>query len=164
MVLKDSFIGYCNTIMICNVSPNVTSSENTMNTLRYFISYKDMLIEWKNSRDQMIQMKKCRKKKWWLANWCFLERITKTASKLTSKDKMIKKILWIKWIRPEHCMKTLITIKDSRKKWIFKNLTKIKKPMSLHHLEERQKIRKMKQKFLEEMIEELSVQPPIKTR
>ena len=37
MVLKDSFIGYCNTIMICNISPNNSSSENTMNTLRYFL-------------------------------------------------------------------------------------------------------------------------------
>jgi kinesin family protein 2/24 len=35
MVLKDSFVGFCNTVMICNVSPNVTASENTMNTLRY---------------------------------------------------------------------------------------------------------------------------------
>jgi len=26
MVLKDSFIGYCNTVMICNVSPNTSSS------------------------------------------------------------------------------------------------------------------------------------------
>jgi kinesin family protein 2/24 len=34
MVLKDSFVGFCNTVMICNVSPNSTSSENTMNTLR----------------------------------------------------------------------------------------------------------------------------------
>jgi kinesin family protein 2/24 len=34
MVLKDSFVGYCQTIMICNVSPNVSSSENTLNTLR----------------------------------------------------------------------------------------------------------------------------------
>ena len=39
MVLKDSFIGYCNTIMICNISPNNSSSENTMNTLRYPLFY-----------------------------------------------------------------------------------------------------------------------------
>lgn len=45
MVLKDSFIGYCNTIMICNVSPNVSSSENTMNTLRYSSFHKDTLTE-----------------------------------------------------------------------------------------------------------------------
>jgi kinesin family member 2/24 len=34
MVLKDSFVGFCKTVMIGNVSPNVSSSENTMNTLR----------------------------------------------------------------------------------------------------------------------------------
>lgn len=45
MVLKDSFIGYCNTVMICNISPNSSSSENTMNTLRYFFIHLDMLIE-----------------------------------------------------------------------------------------------------------------------
>mgnify|MGYP001950516591 CR=1 FL=1 len=45
MVLKDSFIGYCNTIMICNISPNNSSSENTMNTLRYFCPYEGMPTE-----------------------------------------------------------------------------------------------------------------------
>lgn len=45
MVLKDSFIGYCNTVMICNVSPNTSSSENTMNTLRYKSFYVVTLIE-----------------------------------------------------------------------------------------------------------------------
>ena len=35
MVLKDSFVGFCKTIMIGNVSPNASSSENSMNTLRY---------------------------------------------------------------------------------------------------------------------------------
>lgn len=38
MVLKDSFVGFCKTVMIGNVSPNVSSSENTMNTLRYCIT------------------------------------------------------------------------------------------------------------------------------
>lgn len=42
MVLKDSFIGYCNTIMICNISPNNSSSENTMNTLRYADRVKEL--------------------------------------------------------------------------------------------------------------------------
>ena len=35
MVLKDSFVGFCKTVMIGNVSPNVSAAENTMNTLRY---------------------------------------------------------------------------------------------------------------------------------
>ena len=34
MVLKDSFVGFCKTVMISNVSPNVSASENSMNTLR----------------------------------------------------------------------------------------------------------------------------------
>lgn len=50
MVLKDSFVGYCNTVMICNISPNTSSSENTMNTLRYPIVHLDMLTELKSSR------------------------------------------------------------------------------------------------------------------
>lgn len=35
MVLKDSFIGFCRTVMIGNVSPSSASSQNTLNTLRY---------------------------------------------------------------------------------------------------------------------------------
>jgi kinesin family protein 2/24 len=35
MVLKDSFTGFCKTLMIGNISPNFSSCENTLNTLRY---------------------------------------------------------------------------------------------------------------------------------
>ena len=35
MVLKDSFTGFCRTVMIGNVSPGSGSCENTLNTLRY---------------------------------------------------------------------------------------------------------------------------------
>jgi kinesin family protein 2/24 len=35
MVLKDSFTGFCKTLMIGNISPNSSSCENTLNTLRY---------------------------------------------------------------------------------------------------------------------------------
>lgn len=35
MVLKDSFVGFCRTLMIGNVAPSSASSENTLNTLRY---------------------------------------------------------------------------------------------------------------------------------
>ena len=51
MVLKDSFVGYCNTVMICNISPNSSSSENTMNTLRYpsnYLRYADRVKDLKS--------------------------------------------------------------------------------------------------------------------
>lgn len=35
MVLKDSFTGFCKTLMIGNISPGSGSCENTLNTLRY---------------------------------------------------------------------------------------------------------------------------------
>lgn len=47
MVLKDSFVGFCKTVMIANVSPSQGSSENTLNTLRY----ADRVKEMKNSND-----------------------------------------------------------------------------------------------------------------
>lgn len=42
MVLKDSFVGFCKTVMIGNVSPNVAAAENTMNTLRYADRVKEL--------------------------------------------------------------------------------------------------------------------------
>jgi hypothetical protein len=42
MVLKDSFIGFCRTVMIGNVSPSSASSENTLNTLRYADRVKEL--------------------------------------------------------------------------------------------------------------------------
>ena len=42
MVLKDSFVGCCRTIMIGNVSPSSASSENTLNTLRYADRVKEL--------------------------------------------------------------------------------------------------------------------------
>eukprot|EP01133_Synstelium_polycarpum_P000160 gene160-187_t len=41
-VLKDSFIGNSRTVMIANVSPNHTSSEHTLNTLRYAYRVKEL--------------------------------------------------------------------------------------------------------------------------
>jgi kinesin family protein 2/24 len=35
MVLKDSFTGYCKSLMIGNISPGSGSCENTLNTLKY---------------------------------------------------------------------------------------------------------------------------------
>ena len=42
LVLKDSFIGNCKTIMIGNISPNNGSSEHTLNTLRYADRVKEL--------------------------------------------------------------------------------------------------------------------------
>ncbi|GAM26619.1 hypothetical protein SAMD00019534_097950, partial [Acytostelium subglobosum LB1] len=41
-VLKDSFIGNSRTVMIANVSPNHSSSEHTLNTLRYAYHVKEL--------------------------------------------------------------------------------------------------------------------------
>jgi kinesin family protein 2/24 len=42
MVLKDSFVGFCRTLMIGNISPNTSSCENTLNTLRYADRVKEL--------------------------------------------------------------------------------------------------------------------------
>ena len=42
MVLKDSFTGYCRTVMIGNISPNSSSCENTLNTLKYADRVKEL--------------------------------------------------------------------------------------------------------------------------
>lgn len=42
MVLKDSFVGFCRTLMIGNVAPSSASSENTLNTLRYADRVKEL--------------------------------------------------------------------------------------------------------------------------
>ena len=42
MVLKDSFIGNCFTVMIGNISPSVTSTDTTFNTLRYADRVKEI--------------------------------------------------------------------------------------------------------------------------
>jgi kinesin family protein 2/24 len=41
-VLKDSFIGNCKTVMIGNISPCSSNSENTLNTLRYADRVKEL--------------------------------------------------------------------------------------------------------------------------
>jgi len=42
LVLKDSFIGNCKTVMIGNISPGSSSSEHTLNTLRYADRVKEL--------------------------------------------------------------------------------------------------------------------------
>lgn len=54
MVLKDSFTGYCRTVMIGNISPNSSSSENTLNTLKY----ADRVKELKRAKEQPFNLEK----------------------------------------------------------------------------------------------------------
>lgn len=54
MVLKDSFTGYCRTVMIGNISPNSSSSENTLNTLKY----ADRVKELKKAKEQAFENEK----------------------------------------------------------------------------------------------------------
>lgn len=42
LVLKDSFIGNCKTVMIGNISPAESSCEQTLNTLRYADRVKEL--------------------------------------------------------------------------------------------------------------------------
>ncbi|EGR27415.1 kinesin motor domain protein [Ichthyophthirius multifiliis] len=62
LVLKDSFVGNCRTVMIGNISPSQSSSEHTLNTLRYADRVKELkkggtseLNEQVNSLDQLAQ-------------------------------------------------------------------------------------------------------------
>lgn len=42
LVLKDSFIGHCKTVMIGNISPAESNCEQTLNTLRYSDRVKEL--------------------------------------------------------------------------------------------------------------------------
>jgi len=42
LVLKDSFVGNCRTVMIANVSPGLSSCEHTLNSLRYADRVKEL--------------------------------------------------------------------------------------------------------------------------
>jgi kinesin family protein 2/24 len=53
MVLKDSFIGNCKTVMIGNISPAISNCEYTLNTLRY----ADRVKELKKDKDARTHLK-----------------------------------------------------------------------------------------------------------
>ena len=42
LVLKDSFVGNCKTVMIGNISPSLSNCEHTLNTLRYADRVKEL--------------------------------------------------------------------------------------------------------------------------
>lgn len=58
-VLKDSLVGNCKTVMIANVSPGLSCSEHTLNTLRYADCVKELKKMKQppvNKKDQLAQM------------------------------------------------------------------------------------------------------------
>ena len=56
LVLRDSFIGNCNTLMIANISPCLFCSEHTLNTLRYADRVKELRKE-KTEREMQNEAK-----------------------------------------------------------------------------------------------------------
>jgi len=52
LVLRDSFIGNCITLMIANISPCLSCSENTLNTLRYADRVKELR---KDAKDKNLK-------------------------------------------------------------------------------------------------------------
>ncbi len=57
MVLRDSFTGNCKTMMIANVSPCLSCSEHTLNTLRYADRVKELRKE-RNEKDFLAKEEK----------------------------------------------------------------------------------------------------------
>lgn len=54
MVLRDSFIGNCRTVMIGNISPAEFNCEYTLNTLRYADRVKELKNEKIKKKDELL--------------------------------------------------------------------------------------------------------------
>lgn len=79
MVLKDSFVGNCRTVMIGNVSPSANSSEHTLNTLRY----ADRVKELKRGRERAVE----RDHRDELAQQLMLPRLNKNSCKVEQNER-----------------------------------------------------------------------------
>ena len=79
LVLKDSFVGNCKTVMIGNISPAVGSSEHTLNTLRYADRVKEL-------KKQQSGPGKERDKKDELARQLMLPRMNKNSNVVKVKE------------------------------------------------------------------------------
>ena len=56
LVLRDSFIGNCKTLMIGNISPSSSSSEHTLNTLRYADRVKELRAKQPNLNFSSVEI------------------------------------------------------------------------------------------------------------
>ena len=54
MVLRDSFVGNCKTLMIGNISPSSDSCDYTLNTLWYAERVKDLKNEKNKNKDPLF--------------------------------------------------------------------------------------------------------------
>ena len=58
LVLRDSFIGNCKTLMIANISPSSFNADHTLNTLRYAYRVKELKKENKNKNNSQSKTEK----------------------------------------------------------------------------------------------------------
>ena len=84
MVLKDSFLGNCRTVMIGNISPSSNCSEHTLNTLRY----ADRVKELKKGKDKEKNTDKDSRDE--LAKQLMLPRLNKNSNKIAIPEKSIE--------------------------------------------------------------------------